>query len=311
MTNNQQIGSAVYVGNYENGSPEWHELRKTGIGGSDIAALCGVSPWTSPFALWAKKTGKIDDASGTSEVMEWGNLLEPVIIERLSQHYGYNIKTDVGTWAHPKRPWQLANPDGLIMDDDTADWGILEIKTSRFEDGWGSVAEDEIGDASGVPVHYRTQVQWYMQTFDLSFAIVAVLFGGSKLRRYRVEQDLFEQSVNLRKAIEMKQLIETDTQPQFDGALSTLETVRAIHPDIVDDEVELGDLWQHADMAFTAEKQATQHANEMKARVLDALGSAKRGVYDFGEHGGVRVVCERSSRMGGRPFLKLAPKKGN
>jgi len=304
MTDKKQIGSAVFVGNFENGSAEWHELRKTGIGGSDIAAVCGVSPWTSPFALWARKTGRIDDTLETSEAMAWGNRLESVVLDTLEQEHGWTLTRDVGTWAHKHRPWQLANPDALISEDGNK--GIVEVKTSRYEDGWQSIAEHEIGDATGVPLHYRTQVQWYLQTFGFDFAYVAVLFGGSKLRRYRVEADLFEQSVNLKKAAEMHKLILDDKQPEFDGALSTLETVRALHPDIVDDEVELGDLWMHTDLALTAEKEAIAHANEMKARVLDALGSAKRGTYDFGQ--GDKVVCERSSRMGGKPFLKVKGK---
>lgn len=304
MRDLSQITTAQFVGNFENGSAEWHELRKTGIGGSDIAAACGVSPWTSPFALWAIKTGKIDDKLEPSEAMTWGNILEPVVLDQLEEQFGYTLRRNVGTWAHKARPWQLANPDAILSEDGNT--AIVEVKTARFEDSWGKVDEGEIGEATGVPQHYRTQVQWYLQVFGFDYAIVAVLFGGSKLRRYRVDADPFEQSVNLRKVAELREHILNDTQPDFDGSMSTLETVRAIHPDIVDDEVELGDLWMHTDLALTDEKKAIEYATEMKSRVLDALGNAKRGTYDFGQ--GAKVVCERSSRMGGKPFLKVKGK---
>ena len=37
----------------------WLEGRQElGIGGSDAAAVCGLSPWTSPVELWKIKTGQ-------------------------------------------------------------------------------------------------------------------------------------------------------------------------------------------------------------------------------------------------------------
>ena len=40
---------------------QWLELRRNSIGGSDAAAACGQSPWTSPLALWCDKMGMIPD----------------------------------------------------------------------------------------------------------------------------------------------------------------------------------------------------------------------------------------------------------
>ncbi|NBR91300.1 MAG: hypothetical protein EBS68_15585, partial [Rhodobacteraceae bacterium] len=38
-------------------SPEWLELRRQGLGASDMAAVMGVSPYKTPYQLWAEKTG--------------------------------------------------------------------------------------------------------------------------------------------------------------------------------------------------------------------------------------------------------------
>ena len=109
------LGTARFIAHLENNSPEWHELRRTGIGGSDIAAICKTSPWTSPMALWAKKTGRLSDDYTPSEAAEWGTRLESVIIQKFQDvHPEFEVVTDVGTWAHEERPWQLANPDGLV-----------------------------------------------------------------------------------------------------------------------------------------------------------------------------------------------------
>ena len=49
------------LGIYDNTDPRWHELRTTGIGGSEVGTICGLNKWESAFALWAKKSGKISD----------------------------------------------------------------------------------------------------------------------------------------------------------------------------------------------------------------------------------------------------------
>jgi putative phage-type endonuclease len=283
----ETLGLATRIGNFEAQSPEWHELRATGIGGSDIAAICKTSPWTSPFALWAKKTGRIEDTVGASEAAEWGNILEPVILDQFEKRSGVKLHRNVGTWANNKNPWQLANPDAIW--EANGKFGIVEVKTSRYEDDW----------ANGVPEYYKTQVNWYDQTFGFKNTIyVVALFAGSKFKVYEIEPDLFEQETNFKEVEKFRKYLETDTQPDFDGATSTYEAVRQLHPDIeAGAEVDLGDLWVHTSNALAEEKEASTKATEMKSRVLDALGKAKKGTYD-GE-----VVVTRQARNGGTPYL--------
>jgi putative phage-type endonuclease len=287
-----QLGMATRIGNFENQSPEWHAARATGIGGSDIAAICRTSPWTSPFALWAKKTGRIEDSIGSSEAAEWGTILEPVILDQFEKRSGLTLHKDVGTWANNERPWQLANPDAIWEKD--GKFGIVEIKTSRYEDDW----------VNGVPAYYKTQVQWYSQTFGFDTTIyVVALFAGSKFKVYELESDPFEMETNLAEVEKFRTYLENDTQPDFDGALSTYQTVRELHPEIDPaQEIELGELWVHASNALEEERKATAKAIEMKSRILDALGKAKKGVYDG------QLVATRQSRGGGTPFLQI--KKG-
>lgn len=287
-----KIGTARLIGNFENGSPEWHALRQTGIGGSDIAAICKASPWTSPFALWARKTGRIDDTFVPSEAAEWGTRLESVVLEKFAEVHGnLLIWRDAGTWANVDRPWQLANPDAIYQSQDGT-YGIVEIKTSRYEDDW----------RDGVPQYYRTQVQWYLQTFGFSHAYVAVLFSGSKYVEHEIHADEFEQATNLAEVEQFRKYLDTDTQPDYDGALSTYETIRELNPDIEDGETELGDLGIHYMNAITQYNESEAHLNEMKSRVLDAMGKTKRGLIND-----VWAVT-RQSRSGGKPYL--VQKKG-
>lgn len=279
---------AVFLANLENGSQEWLDLRKTGIGGSEVATICGFNKWTSPYTLWSQKTGKISGEIDVNESMEWGNLLEPVIIDKFeSNHPELKILRDVGTWSHPERAYQITNPDALF-ETKSGELGVLEIKTAMYEDDW----------KDGVPRYYETQVQWYMQTFNVQTAFVAVLFHGNKYREYELKANEFSQQAALEEVVKFLELIKTDTHPDFDGAKSTLETLRTQHPDIdQESEVELGDLGVHYFNAQSLAEQATLEANALKARVMKEMGNAKKGLID-GEW-----VLTRTSRSGGFPFL--------
>ena len=57
---------------------QWLDLRSTGIGGSDVAAIYGESPYTSAYTLWLQKSGRVGRDKSSNEAMEWGNLLEGV-----------------------------------------------------------------------------------------------------------------------------------------------------------------------------------------------------------------------------------------
>ena len=60
---------------------EWLKLRKKTIGGSDAAAVVGLSKWASPYSVWADKTGKVPDKED-SEAMRQGRDLEEYVASR-------------------------------------------------------------------------------------------------------------------------------------------------------------------------------------------------------------------------------------
>lgn len=53
--------------------------RTTYLGGSDVAAILGVSPWTTPFMLFQKKTGAyVEEITPTKRrILERGARCEP------------------------------------------------------------------------------------------------------------------------------------------------------------------------------------------------------------------------------------------
>lgn len=111
-------------------SPEWHRLRTRGLGGSEIAAVVGLSPWESPYALWQRKAGRIPPQTETPS-MGWGKRLEPVIAQAFCE-----LHPEFG-WAPGGMYWrtfQIASPDLLLTKDDSP-VAVLEVKTADSFDG--------------------------------------------------------------------------------------------------------------------------------------------------------------------------------
>ena len=66
---------------------QWLEARMHGphgkipytVGGSDVATIFGVSPWTTPLELWNIKKGRMKPPKkANANQMEMGHLLEPI-----------------------------------------------------------------------------------------------------------------------------------------------------------------------------------------------------------------------------------------
>jgi len=280
----KELGDAVFLGNYESGSEEWHKLRNedAAIGGSDIGAIAGLSPWESAITKWAKKTGKISDDLEPNMSMRLGNKLETPILEIFAEeHPDYEIFT-TGTWAHKEFSWQRANPDALYRKPDGT-WGIIEVKFSR--DYW-----------SEVPQHYRAQVLWYMNVFAIQEAVLVAL-AGSSYQEFDVEWDSFEATSLIAAAYRFRESVLKEEMPDWDGSNSTFETIRAMNPKIEDGEEHLDELGVHYFNALSDFEQTEKRLTELKSRVLKAMGGKKRGIV-YGEH----AISLRARGMG-NPYL--------
>lgn len=296
----EQVGSARFIARYENQSPEWHALRASGVGGSELAIITGLSKWESAFTLWAKKTNQISDSFKSSEPMFWGSRLESVIMDEfITRNPDLTVWDDCGSWssALAGEDWCLANPDGIYQDE-SGEYGIIEIKTAAYADDWILPAEGVVGSADGVPSYYRTQVQWYLRIFGFKKARVVALFSGNKYREFDVEANPIQQSVDLVMATEFWNCVKSTTAPDWDGSASTYETVRVMHPDIDDEDVELGEWGVQFVEAHRIYAEAETNLNEKKSIVLDAMGRAKRGFMN-----GELIVKRQAGRNGAAPYL--------
>ena len=137
----------------ETNREQWLAERRKGIGGSDIAALLGMSPFKTPVDLWMDKTGRADPTPD-NPAMRLGRELEPAVLARYAEQTGRGV-SHIGTL---RDGIYIANVDAL------APGRVVEAKISRH--GWDDV-----------PEWYRAQVMWYLGFFPcVSTGDIAAMF---------------------------------------------------------------------------------------------------------------------------------------
>lgn len=158
----------------------WLEERRKGLGGSDIAAVAGLSPYGSPWSVyWDKVNPTVDDDAG--EAARIGTILESAIGAEWALRQGRTV-IKPQTLVIPDEEWMRGNPDGLAAGPEGAE--VLEVKVVG-EWAW---AQQWDGGAV-VPAWYEAQCQWYMRLAGSPRAHVAVLVGGRRLEHRVVERN--------------------------------------------------------------------------------------------------------------------------
>jgi len=177
------------------------ENRKTGIGGSDIAAilgLLGLSQFHTPYDIFLEKTSADTPAQEESDAMYWGTILEDVVAAEYQKRTGNRVQRVKQLLRHKNHDFAIANIDRAIVNPEiagTVRWKekegwlttnrILECKTANgfMANEWGEAGTDYVPDA------YLLQCQWYLAVTQTDIADLAVLIGGNDYRIFTIARD--------------------------------------------------------------------------------------------------------------------------
>jgi putative phage-type endonuclease len=158
------------------------ELRRTGIGGSDVAIILGLTlKWKTPIDLYLEKTGIEEIISNDdNQYTYWGKTLEPVVADEYAKRTGKTLSI-CDTKRHSEHSFMLANIDRMIDDG-----GILECKTADFTQAkhWGE------SGTNCFPKIYLLQCAHYAIVYDAPYVDLAVLIGGNDFRTYTYKRNL-------------------------------------------------------------------------------------------------------------------------
>jgi putative phage-type endonuclease len=291
--------TGVLIGRFPVASPEWHAARLNGLGGSEIAAVLGLSPWESRYSLWHRKRGAIPPQPDKPE-MEAGRRLEDAICQKFTDEHPEYIARNPGTLRHVDREWQIANPDALLYPTDPATlsspwWPTagLEAKFVLYADEYGEPGTDQ------VPPYVLAQCRWYLSVTGLPKWYVQTFEGSSgEFREYVILPDETDTATLLAAGEEFINSLAAGERPDIDEHDQTYVAVRQLHPDIESVDVEIdGTLARAYCAARGALKAAEAEAQLRTSQVADALGNGHRARFMR------QTVATRQARGGGLPFL--------
>lgn len=173
------------------------------IGGSDIAAILGMSRWKTPLKLWCEKTQKLPapDLSNV-EAVELGTDLEEFVAQKFTQKTGKAVRKAPKVYQHPDYPYMVAHIDRLVTGTDE----LLECKTASF-------FKKEEWENDDIPQEYILQVMWYLGITGRKVGHIAVLIGGQSFKYKQIEfdEELFNTMVEAAK--EFWEMVQNGTAP--------------------------------------------------------------------------------------------------
>lgn len=154
---------------------DWLGYRRLGIGGSDAAAIMGVSPFCTKRDLYYDKCGitpAIDEEESNWVAKEVGHRLEDLVAEIFSKKTGFRVFPVRKMFRHPLYPFMLADVD-FFIDFGDGTYGILECKTTNYncQDKWAN---------NSTPVNYEYQGRHYMAVMNINKVYFACLYGNNE-----------------------------------------------------------------------------------------------------------------------------------
>lgn len=260
---------------------EWHHWRGKGIGGSDIAALLGLSNFASPWSVWAEKVGLLPPSSETQR-QRLGKRMEAVLAAEFRDETGLTIAGEQTWCEHPEHPELRCTVDGFVFDGTTD--VEEELALSAALGPWEAKTDGRFGWPDGVPPGIRAQCIWNMGVTRSRDLWLTVGFAGWRIEHFHIEWDSDAEAdwqfMSDRARVFWDLYVLTGAPPPVDASQATHDAIAAVWPehqegvcvDLDPEEVAVyGELKE-------MEKLAKDELDEMKNRLAVRFGAAEVGL---------------------------------
>ena len=200
----------------------WLECRMHGpkgnipytVGGSDVAAIFGVSPWTTPLELWMIEKGKIKPAvKANANQLSMGHMLEPIAAHFYAVKTGNTVIDDTYMYQHADHPYALADFDRRFVRTSDGEHGILECKSCTYHNAshWADGA---------YPLYYEFQLRYYLAVADVRIGAFSALWGNNPdadMAMPELVRDSFKEDMIFEKLERWIWSLEHDRPPTMQG----------------------------------------------------------------------------------------------
>lgn len=263
----------------------WLAMRRQDVTASAVGALLGVHDYVTPYALWALKTGRIEDDATESAAIARGRRLEPIVIDMVREERpDWLVKAPAGEYLRDSVIRLGATPDAYV-NDPLRGFGTLQVKTTHemiFRDKWrGEAGEIE------PPLWIAAQTLVEAHLAGARWAAVAVLVVGFGLDLHIVDVPLHAGLIErLRSEVgAFWRMVDSGTPPDPDYGRDAATIARLFAEDdgetidLSGDNRILAVLDERACLkAREADGAAAEKARKpLDAEILAKLGSAARG----------------------------------
>ncbi|MDY5806439.1 MAG: YqaJ viral recombinase family protein, partial [Lachnospira sp.] len=267
------MGTRILVNTEGMSNEEWLKWRKKGLGGSDIAAILGISKWSSAIDIWLQKTNQKFDETIENEAMTWGKILEPVIREQFKQKTGKKVVEVHSILQNEEYPFMICDVDGLTEDSE-GNAAILEVKcVSEYKRSeW---------DNDQIPYYYMTQVMHYLAVTGLDTAYVVALVGCNSMivREVKADQEMIAMLVACEKNFWDK--VVNCVRPEADASDACKELLDSLYRGGVSEQIvlpeeaiEFVDLYLEASADEDSAKAKKQLASNRLKEIMGDYNSA-------------------------------------
>jgi putative phage-type endonuclease len=238
--------------------------RRDYLGASDLPAILRLSPWRTPYEVWAEKTGRIE-SNRDSGAIRAGTALESAVLEMAARELGPILPG--GEFSIPGTPI-VVHPDGMTEASEPVEAKTTGI-TGPVHGTWGDAGTDK------VPDYYLVQCLAQLEATKAGTCYLPALIGTVGLRIYRIEASREIQARIVELALDWwERHVVRDTPPE--DTAPPLEIVKRLRREpgrvVAFDSAELVDAWQDAKDALAAAQKAK---DELESKLLAALGDAE------------------------------------
>lgn len=248
---------------------QWQDARKGSIGGSDAAAIVGLNPYKSAYALWAEKSGRVEPEDiSMKEAVRLGHELEPYVAKRFTEITGKKVRRENFILKNDLYPFAHANVDRMVIGERAG----LECKTTSAL----SLGKFKNGE---YPANYYVQCVHYLAVTGLERWYLCVLIGNQEVRVFTIERDEDEIKALMDMEGQFWAQVDAGIAPLPDGSDSSSKAISQLYAD-EGGECDLTYL-DHTLLEYTGLKaqikELTEKCDGLGNIIKEFMGTASRG----------------------------------